>query len=52
MEAPDYWDNPEKSQNGMKELKSLKDDIEDYEELKTTYEEIETLIEIDRKSVV
>ena len=26
MEAPDYWDIPERSQVGMKELKALKDD--------------------------
>ena len=30
MEAPGYWDDPEKSQEGMKELKNLKDEAEDY----------------------
>ena len=27
MEEPDFWNNPEDSQNKMKELKSLKDDV-------------------------
>ena len=30
MEAPDFWDNPEASQKMMKELKSMKDDMEIY----------------------
>ena len=30
MEAPDFWDNPEKSQESMKNLKSMKDDMETY----------------------
>ena len=33
MEAPGYWDDPEKSQEGMKELKNLKDEAEDYHAL-------------------
>ena len=46
MEAPDFWNNPEVSQNKMKELKSLKDDVATYRELETAYEDIETMIEI------
>ncbi|WP_300846722.1 peptide chain release factor 2 [uncultured Acetatifactor sp.] len=46
MEAPGYWDNTEKSQEGMKELKNLKDEAEDYNSLKQQYEDIETLIEM------
>lgn len=46
MEAPDFWDNPESSQESMKTLKSLKDDVETYAHLKELYEEIETLIEM------
>lgn len=46
MEAPDFWDNPEKSQHSMKTLKSLKDDLETYQTLKEQYEEIELLIEM------
>ena len=44
MEAPDFWDDPQESQKKMKELKSLKDDVQTYEELKTKYEDIETLV--------
>ena len=46
MEAPDYWDNPEKAQQGMIVLKGLKDEVETYEGLKTSYEDIETLLEM------
>ncbi|PWJ73160.1 UNVERIFIED_CONTAM: peptide chain release factor 2 [Murimonas intestini] len=46
MEAPDFWDDPESSQESMKTLKSLKDDVETYAHLKELYEEIETLIEM------
>jgi peptide chain release factor 2 len=46
MEEPDFWDNPEKSQESMKQLKSLKDDIETYQKLENQYEEIEMLIEM------
>jgi peptide chain release factor 2 len=46
MEAPDFWDNPERSQNMMKELKTLKDDIEAYRTLKSQMEDIETMLEI------
>ena len=46
MEAPDFWDNPETSQSKMKELKSLKDDVEIYARLSGQYEDIETMIEM------
>ena len=46
MEAPDFWNNPEVSQNKMKELKSLKDDVATYRELEIAYEDIETMIEM------
>ena len=46
MEAPDFWDNPEKSQESMKNLKSMKDDIAIYAKLKDEFDEIETLIEM------
>ncbi len=46
MEAPGYWDNTEKSQEGMRELKNLKDEVEDYQNLKQQYEDIETLLEM------
>lgn len=46
MEAPDFWDDPEKSQKQTKELKSLKDDLEIYTALESSMEDIETLIEM------
>ena len=46
MEAPDFWDDPVASQKKMKELKSMKDDVEAYASLKTRFEDIETLIEM------
>ena len=46
MEAPGYWDNPERSQQGMITLKSLKDEVETYEGLRTSYEDIATLLEM------
>ncbi|EET59513.1 peptide chain release factor 2 [Marvinbryantia formatexigens DSM 14469] len=46
MEEPDFWDDPESSQESMKTLKALKDDVETYAVLKEQYEEIETLIEM------
>lgn len=46
MEAPNFWDNPEKSQQLMKELKGLKDDLEIYQNLITQKEDMEILIEM------
>lgn len=46
MEAPDFWDNPDKSQEAMKELKALKDDIEDFKHLRQMFDDADTLIEM------
>ena len=46
MEAPDFWDDPEKSQAKMKQLKSMKDDMETYRRLEEAYSDIETMIEM------
>ena len=46
MEAPDFWDDPERSQEKMKQLKSLKDDVETFAHLQEQYEDIETLLEM------
>ncbi|MCI5917844.1 MAG: peptide chain release factor 2 [Roseburia sp.] len=46
MEAPSFWDDPVVSQNKMKELKSMKDDVATYAQLKTQFEDMETLIEM------
>ena len=46
MEAPDFWNDPEVSQNKMKEVKRLKDDVATYAALSTQYGDIETMIEM------
>ena len=46
MEAPGFWDDTERSQKYMVELKSLKDDKETYEQLESQYEDIASLIEM------
>lgn len=46
MEAPDFWDDQDKSQKYMKELKDLKSAIEGYDSIKSQYEDIETMIQM------
>lgn len=46
MEDPGFWDNPDISNEKMKELKGLKDTAETYQNLESQYEDIETLIEM------
>ena len=46
MEAPDFWNDPVVSQEKMKELKSLKDDVQTYAALSGQYDDIETMIEM------
>ena len=46
MEAPGFWDDPDRSNQKMKELKNLKDVVETIEGLERQYEDIETLIEM------
>ncbi|HKM04327.1 MAG TPA: peptide chain release factor 2 [Lachnospiraceae bacterium] len=46
IEDPNFWDNPEYSNKCMKELKNMKDIIESYDNLKTQYEDIITLIQM------
>ena len=46
MEAPDFWNDPEVSQNKMKEVKSLKDDVATYAALSAQEDDIETMIEM------
>lgn len=47
MEAPDFWNDPVVSQEKMKELKSLKDDVQTYATLSGQYDDIETMIEME-----
>ena len=46
MESPNFWDDPERSNQLMKELKSLKGVVETYHKLETQKEDILTLIEM------
>ena len=46
MEAPDFWNDPERSQQFMKELKSKKDDVEVYNQLASQFEDLEVMIEM------
>ncbi len=46
MEAPDFWNDPSVSQKKMQELKSLKDDVATFATLSTSYDDIETMIEM------
>lgn len=46
MEAPGFWDNPDVSNEKMKELKNLKDTADTMNDLRGRYEDIETLIEM------
>ena len=46
MQAPDFWDNPEKSNQKMRESKSLKDVVDTMNALIGQYDDILTLIEM------
>lgn len=46
MEEPDFWDNPEESQQIMKDLKGLKDQVDTIHGLYESYEDIGVLIEM------
>ena len=46
MEEPDFWDNPERSQQHMKTLSDLKEDVAADKQLTDHYEEIELIIEM------
>ena len=46
LEEPGFWDNPEVSQQVMKELKGLQDSVKEIEKLFTDYEDMLLLIEM------
>ena len=46
MEEPGFWDDADRSTGYMKELKNLKDTVDDYNKLQQAYEDVETLIEM------
>jgi peptide chain release factor 2 len=46
MEDPNFWNEPSISQKKMQELKSLKDDVATFATLATSFDDIETMIEM------
>ncbi len=46
MQEPGFWDDPERSNRRMKELKNLKDTVETCERLTTQMDDIEMLIQM------
>lgn len=46
MEESGFWEEADKAQGLMKELKNLKDTVEEFHQLKTRYDDVETLIQI------
>lgn len=46
MESPGFWDDADKANGKMKELKNLTDTVDTVDGLQAQYEDIETLIEI------
>ena len=46
MQEPDFWNDIDKANELNKEIKRIKDDIENYDNLKRTYEDIYTMIDL------
>ena len=46
MEDQHFWDDAEASAKVIREVKGLKNTIEEFEKLQTLYEDVETLIEM------
>ena len=46
MEAPGFWDDPDRSNQKMKELKNLKDTVGECDKLSTQFDDILTLIDM------
>ena len=46
MEDPDFWSDTDRAQGYMKELKNLKDELDEYKHLKQSFEDVQTLIQI------
>lgn len=46
MEAPDFWEDAEKASADMKEVKDLKNIVERADKLRTSYDDMMTLIEM------
>lgn len=46
MEEPEFWDDTKRAQEIMRELKGLKSIVEEYNRLKSEYEDVATLIQM------
>ena len=46
MNDPAFWENSERSAPLMKEMKSLKAEISEYDKLRSSFEDVETLLEM------
>lgn len=46
MEEPGFWDDADRAQKLMREHKNLKDTIDEYAHLKTSYDDVQTLIQM------
>lgn len=46
MEMPDFWNDAERAQQLMKEVKGLKDAVAGFEAIKTKFQDLETLIQM------
>ena len=46
MNEPGFWDDSKKSAALMKEMKSLKEEISDFDKVKTAYDDLKVLIEM------
>ena len=50
--SPDFWDDPKKAEMFMKELRSIKKWIEDYESVEQAANDLEVLIEFNKEGEV
>lgn len=46
MEEPGFWEDTQRTQVLMKELKNLKSSVDEYKHLRTRYEDVQTLIQM------
>ncbi len=46
MEEPSFWDDADRTQVVMRELKGLKATLEEYQHIKSLYEDVQTLIQM------
>ncbi len=49
--APGFWDNPKEAETFLKQLRSKKKWVEDYEEIHTEFEDLQVLLEFAKEDV-